>query len=518
MKYFTAISARKVTQNETENNHSICFSNHDMLIRFFRLRKNLFPGSNTVTDISQAGNTIGDHMEQTVPAQDSSSDSPIETIPEYPKTYTAFPEKLTAKKIGSMECDYLITADGGLYYKDENDLYGIISLDGQHDTGPKYAYVQPLKEYFTVAASMPVDTSRIDALNCCGLANGIGTEIIPQQYASIDILNDRYAKVCQVTEQTTNKNDALIYYTENVFSLSASDDDVFFCGNWYIYDLFTGQKLDGITGTKPYRITGYGDCLEYVTDDNERIAINAKGERIPEDARLFDNGCYRLAEDDHGVIYDSNSTQLFTYSLTGFIPNTSSGNYILATHSSDTTKYVFMDLTGQVISPEFSEFPLLYGELVFCDSQVYDMKGNILIEGTYKNIHMDKLTECAWLLGTEKEEYSLITADGTVLNQVAADDSISVNPYGGFSFTKKTGSDYMQYSLKDQDYTLKGSMLTAWLVQTASDNNLYDIVDSISGQTVISGYHNYKYATVDGFGIYVYAETADGSFDIYMVQ
>lgn len=433
--------------------------------------------------------------------------------------YEAFPVGLKAEKIGSIERDSVNTNSGvALTYRDENGKYGIMSLDGKKDTGAKYTVCDPIESYFQVSDADMTTFTDAASLNCIGVVDASGNEIIPMKYASVNKINERYIRVCEVTEQTENKDEALVYYTDKMFSITASDDDTFFKGKWYVYDMIAGKMLEGVTGTKPYNIYSNGDFIQYVTDAEEKITINHKGEKLPEDADLFENGMYALIENNAGVVYDSEGNKLFDYALDGFVPTDSEEEYILASkYDNDVRKYVLLDATGKIVTGEFTDIPDVYGELIHSGEKVYNFKGETIIEGTYKFVNFDEQIGQAWFLRNDKD-YTLIKKDGTVLYQGSEDDVTSFDPYSYFYIKKKVDDKSMYYSLADKDFTLEGSSFAPWLVQVTKPNYIYDIADFISGKTIISGYERYSYVAIPGSCIYVYALKADGGLDIYTVK
>lgn len=431
-------------------------------------------------------------------------------------SYAEFPDRLVAEKIGSIEVDNVYTADGGIYYKTDNGKYGVMSLDGKNDTGAKYDYCQSADIYFLVTSSTPTGSSDVKSLNCVGVIDCNGKTIVPEKYASIKVLNERYIRVCEVIEQTNSDEDALVYYTDRMISLSAEEGDTLYKGNWYIYDIKTGEKVNGVSGTKPYNISAYGNYLEYTTDDNEKITINANGNLLPKEANLFSNGYYSLVKDNQGEVYDSNDKKLFSYDLEGFVPSDFYGEYILASKYDDSFKYVYMDVTGKVVSAEFDSMPMIYGDLVYLNDMVFDLQGNKIVEGTYSSVYYDDYLKNTWFV-KNGVEYVMIKSDGSILYSGNEDDDIYIDTYH-FTMKKKMDDKDYYYCIADKDYTLEGYSHAPWLVEITKPNYIYDVVDSISGETIINGYSNYKYATVEGSCIYVYAEKADGGYDVYSVK
>ena len=424
---------------------------------------------------------------------------------------------LTAEKIGFLDVDYFTTTSGGLYYQNDDDLYGIMTFDGKNDTGAKYTVCRSDDKYFQVSTVDPASISLEDptTINCVGLVDAMGKEIVPMKYAAIDVLNERYAKVIEVTEQVASKDEALVYFTEKMFSFSAGDDDILFKGVWYIYDMIAGQLLEGATGTKPYSPFAYGDYISYISDDKERITVNSKGEALPKDAEQLGNGYYVIEKDDSCVVYTDQDKKAFVYSEDTYDwLNCYEEDYIVAAKYDEVKSYVILDLKGNVVSAVFSDLPSVYGELLCVEGQVFDFQGNPVIEGTFDRIDYDDDFGKAWFLEQENM-HTWIAADGTVLYQGTEDDDTRVDAWG---ISKKIDDNRMYYSFAEKDFVLDGNSFAPWMVEVNTGGVIYDIVDTISGQAIISGYEDYDYAEVSDFTFYVYAENEEGGHDIYIVQ
>ena len=74
------------------------------------------------------------------------------------------------------------------------------------------------------------------------------------------------------------------------------------------------------------------------------------------------------------------------------------------------------------------------------------------------------------------------------------------------------------YILADKDFTIDGRSVAPWLVEASGANYTYNLVDTLSGETIISSYSGYQFVTQPGAAIYVYAKKADGGMDIYIVK
>ena len=90
-----------------------------------------------------------------------------------------FSEFLVAEKVGTVDRDNFTTNDGGLTYKGDNDLYGIISYEGLHDSGAIYSSITSKGKYFQVRKAEPTSRDDIAALNSSCLVDGKGNIIVP---------------------------------------------------------------------------------------------------------------------------------------------------------------------------------------------------------------------------------------------------------------------------------------------------------------------------------------------------
>lgn len=427
----------------------------------------------------------------------------------------SFSNGLKAEKVGTIDVDWIYSSNAnGFVYEGADGKYGIMTPDGKHDTGAIYTGCKAYDNYFIATISENQDGTDIEDLNCYGVVDVDGKELVPMEYASISELNERYIRVCEVTEETDDEDEALAYASDDWLSFSPDEDDTLYKGNWYIYDAVTGKRLNGVTGTKSYFIFANGNILNYMTDDEEDVYINEKGEELPERACAFQGGYYTLTEDGEGTVYNSDGESVFHYDPDGFVPYTSSGDYIIASKWKDgSTAYVFMDLKGDIVSAEFSESPRLYGDLIYSGKKLYDFDGKEVISGTYGDLYYDSVFEKAVLLRND-DEYTMIQKDGTILWTGSGDDT-NIGTYN-FSFQRK--NDEMYYCFADADYTLDGYGFGFWLIQSRNENRLYDVIDTISGQTLLQGYRDYDKIQTGNQVLYVYAHKSDGGMDIYTIS
>lgn len=453
-----------------------------------------------------SGNTPDNSSDEKTSATDNpDSNSDVDTV--YSGTFEV-------QKIGSADINTSYLSDGGVYYRNDSGMYGVMSFDGKSDTGAKYEYCNDEENYFVVATDYPDNANDINALNCCGLIDANGKELIPQKYALIKMLNERYAQAYEATASTDNKDEALIYFTTKMFSLEATDDDLLFTGNWFIYDLTTGKIVDGATGTNNYYTYAYGNYIKYRTDDSTEHTINMNGKALPEGADLFDNGSYDL----DGTIYDTNDKKLFDYDAETYTPYAMTEEYYIASsYMSDEPTYVLMDETGKIVSSTFSDSPDVYGDTIFADNILYDFDGNKIIDGTYEYIYFDEITE-NYLMLRNDDTYTVIEKNGTVVYQGTATDEGLTFDTLNFLIYDRSGETTKFYCFADKDFTIEGQVFDAWLVSyTDYDNNTATLTDVITGDVILDNYEGFDSICIDDC-IYVYAEKADGGIDIYTVK
>jgi len=426
-----------------------------------------------------------------------------------PMTYDSFPKELTAHKIGTMPQVGTPTA-GGVYYRIGNK-YGIMSFDGSSDSGAIYAMCRPLKEYFLVAKTAG-NTDDVRNLNTAGVVDAQGNVLVPLVYASVTTVDDRFARVAEITGKTDNKDASITNYKTD------SGDTVYCTGNWYLYDLTTGKKIPDATGTKPYASYSYGGVyVKYVTDDKEQHIVTPEGKPLPADAVHLKNGYYVLEAEN--AVYAGTGTKLFTYDSNGYIPCDSQdvSGYIVAKKTIDgTDSYVLMNEQGSIVTGALAAAPKVCGELLLVGDKICNFKGEPLVQDECTALYMDNITKQCWFFNNSTtKERVYIQKDGTELYRSTDEDVVfNVNH---FAIQKKDGDNRIGLSLKDGSFSIHGVALAPWLVRVEGEEGTFDLVDTISGETILSGYTGYTVSDPACGMLYVYASNAEGECDIFRI-
>ena len=348
------------------------------------------------------------------------------------------------------------------------------------------------------------------------LIDGKGKTIVPEGYMCFYALNDRYVQVATATGRTYSRDNAVASRSDNgtCFNGVYSDKCAFYKGTWYVYDIINKRVVPGISGEKAQTLIDLGRFIKY-SKDNQYITIDENGEPLTNANKVFDDGSYTV-EGKVGEVYDETGKLLFSYDLAGFKPGyLENGYYVASKYSDGASKYVVMDNTGKIISPEFDDMMTIYGEIFECNGKIYNLEGKNIIKGTYKTVHPDKTFGQYYLLMND-DYYTLIDKNGSVYFNGPYDDDHTVWSDEMIASEKRDGDSYY-YSYKDQAYTIKGYSFAPWVVKTSSSNGLYDLVDTMTGEKLLEGYSEYSKVARNASAYYIYAKYNNGA-DIFLIE
>ena len=444
-------------------------------------------------------------------SSDPTSDPPPPLDPTLDKT--EFPENLSAEAIGTLAQVEISPADGGVIYRAENGRYGILSLDGKTDTDVRYGSCEPLDRYFLVCVRVPTTINVAKYLNVYGLVDAQGKTVLSMRFADVQMLNERFVKVCTVSGQVQKSYEAVHCFTEEEYPHLVQGDPVYYRGTWEVFDLTTGKPVPNVGGTLDCDTYAYGNHILYTNDEKETVVVNAKGEPVGEGAKLLENGCYILPNGTESSVYNADGKLLFSYVTKDAKFLHASGDYFTVLAKG---KYEIRDLTGKTVSAQFSSYPVVTGGKIYVDEKICNMDGTSFFKGSLNEIFVDKQLQHHLILRAGKT-HTLLTKDGTVVCSGSEKDGIFFDTYHFLSY-KQTDGGKLYYSLKDQDYTLKGTAVAPWLVQVEEENSTFALINVISGETILRGYRGYLCSDAENTAYYIYAKTADNGVDIFVVK
>lgn len=422
----------------------------------------------------------------------------------------AFSSELNAEKVGSINVDgkkSLQYEKSGIIYQ-SNEKYGIMSLDGSFDSGAKYTYCKEGNStypgYFYISEKQSSKTN----LNVCGIVDNTGKEVVPQKYATLDILNKNYAKVSYTTKKVNNKKDALIFQSDNQFAISASDGDTLYAGKWLIYDLTTGQQVKGVGGTKPTNINAYGKFIKYSDAKGNEIIVDNTGKKYTDGRTLYADGSYSVGADDEKAVYSEDGTKLFNYSEAKFSISSSEcdGKYFEASsYNSDTGKhkYFILDKNGKTVSGKYDTIYKVEDGILATDDSIYTFGGKLIAKDAGSSIHKEEAFNDVFYSSESKYPYYVYDKDGNI---IYSDKNGSLE-HNSFNSYKKgdIGKPNTYYSYVKKNY-ITGSEITNWLIKKSTSNSKFTVIDLRSGKTLIDKpYDSY----------YTVANTAESCYYVY---
>lgn len=421
-----------------------------------------------------------------------------------------FDDCLMLEQIGVVGKTNFSVYGGGLVYKDSAaNKYGIISVEGLIDSGAIYDAVKETGVYFSVMTKRANDPNDLSGLNTFALVNGKGRQIVGPHYASYSLYGDFV-----VAYKATGRNDEdgdINIYDSDVFEAKI-ESSVHYDGKWEVYHLKTGAKIPDLEGTGYFSGFDQGTFLRYHNGD-EYVTVDANGKPLAEDAKMFGDGSYAI-ESRIGEVFAADGSKLFAYDLTGYIPYETDGTHYVAKRYADAVNtYVIMDKTGKIVSTEFDEQITLVGNLVLCNEILQNFDGETVLKGTCSSIKQDRMFG-QYYVARAGDVYTMLDDTGDVYVSVEYDDehAFYVDDFVAYD---KTSGDYMFYCHKTQSFDIKGYSMSPWMVKVVGDNNTYDLVDTMTGDTLLSGYSNYSYNTRNPETYYIYAKHDRGA-DVFL--
>ncbi len=429
-----------------------------------------------------------------------------------------FPTELSIEKINTVTNDdiyYITVSNSGVVYETRDNKYGILSLDGKNDTGAIYTYCKATDGYFIVSKSTS-KSGDVASMNNVGVVDGNGKVIVPENYAAIDVISDRYIKVSEVTEVTTSRENALVYSTDRQFSFGAEDGDTLYKGKWYVYDITTGEKVEGVSGTKPLSVIAKGKYISFTDDNKNDKVVNENGKAAPAGyVFMFSDGSYAVNNSGVYTMYDTDDNKLFEYSASEMIVSGVEDKYFRAyNYNSDVTKYFLLDRAGNKVTGDFEQTIYVYGEYILCGHKLYSFDGNVLNDLDVQYVEVDDMTNKAYKITTQDNREIIMKSGGEIIYDGKNTNTEYINR---FVVTSSKDSKHLVYSYKDKDFTLEGDNLSSWTAQTANGDGTYRVIDTISGKELMTGYRRYDAVVANGKQ-YICAYNNTNSIDIYVVK
>ncbi|MBQ4066680.1 MAG: hypothetical protein IJD22_03430 [Clostridia bacterium] len=460
--------------------------------------------------------------DETAPGAETTVQNEETTAPE--EEEAKFAEVLSAERIGEMENVPRI-AKGGIYYKGAEGKYGIMTFDGECDTGAVYDNVSACGNFFSVREKALEESLEPDALNITGLADAWGNLLLPCEYFMIEALNDRFVKAYKAIELTENRDEAMLYVsTSGWHTLSPGEEDPMFKGEWVVFDTVDGALVEGAAGNKREytgkTVTASGNYVTYYDSNYRAVTVDAKGNAIGEEYKLLRDGTLLQTVDGKGIVFSPEGEKLFTYELSGYVPYEPCGDYYVCRKIEDgDADYVLVDRSGEMVLDlvdGYGTFPEGFGSVILWERTVYDLEGNVLLENCH-DLECSNGSRSAALLESEGR-IVMVDAEG---NELFSTDLTDDMYYEGFTVCKESDGTAYFYSHADGDYTIeayKYASIGAGLIEKELSNGVYALLDTFSGEAVLENHKDYIFAESTEGKYYVYALNTSANYEIYEIK
>ena len=460
--------------------------------------------------------------------------------------------------------------ESGVYYRTDSGNYGVMTFDGAYDTGAVFAEVVTADGYFIETKETSALTPTPESMNRYGLVDAKGRQLIPEEYASIRVLSDQYASAIRVLNETDDEYEAILYYADNMISFAYQAGSMIFAGEWEIFDLSSGKRVRGASGTN-MTTTQYAarDLLVFTDDDGERVRMNAKGRELPALARPLTNGCYVMPGEEDAGVFRMDGTEIFRFDPSMYLMYSfeETDIYYAGLRTGYGIKYVILDENGEEASAYFDAEPqaIIDGVCVFADGELLDYKGNPIVPGEFDEIWVDTDLNRGVILREgntysfvriwleegepepEEEDYGygyydydydedyddeedeaaeeeaapeetepVMVPKGEVILTVDATAEIAVEPED-FYVTQDSSKGPLLYRFDTGEYSiLDFSVRANWLARVAGAGDGNDLLDYLTGETVLEGYRYYTSTLKAPHTLILLAEAEDHA-DIYQI-
>lgn len=454
--------------------------------------------------------------------KDTKSDSDTKRKASDNDTSTAF-SGLKAKKIGTvkLDADSFESSESGLVYT-SGDKKGIITPDGKSDTGLKYVHCAEASidypGYYDFCTSVPKE----DQMNFAGLVDNTGKQLLPEKYAGISMLSDRFVRTIVATKEVKNKDDALILPSHGFVPFPHNVDNKLYTGKWTVYDLEKGKEVPGVDGTKPYDCEVMGNFIQYMDDETDQFIVDFNGKRITDDRTLYKDGSYLVEDEDgnKGTVYSTDGQKLFSFSAKDYtISDFIGGYYKVCSVKDNVYLYYLIDKKGKKASNAYDNIISVEGNLLSTEDKVYTLDGKEVTKDVGGTITIDEVFKDVCYVDNDVK-YFVLDLDGNVIYS----DTKGELEHLGFTSGKEGSDDYNYYSYLKKGFAGVGEPSCDWFLEKEKKDDMYELIDLRSGDALLSKtYCDFEYLPDKAHSCYyVYAQCeseTDGktTFDIYKV-
>ena len=227
-------------------------------------------------------------------------------------SFTGIPAKAVTqtslKKAGTISDAHGIKIDEGYVYTQNLGMQTLLDAFGKPVKGAEAGAIKKSDGYLILARQGK-------PLNECALVTREGKFVIPYGPAVINKLNERFWLAGYAKEETKDKEKAIIYSSDKLFSIAPDEKDKLYTGDLTVFDLTTGKQVPGVKTSSPRaKIEAVGDSIYIREADGSTTIYDATGKTLAKDAKDYQkvgNRFYQKYEDGKYTFYDGSLTRLF---------------------------------------------------------------------------------------------------------------------------------------------------------------------------------------------------------------
>lgn len=444
---------------------------------------------------------------------------------------TALSKKPKAELLSSFSADDMTNIGGfkhtdhsiyyytGSYENDADSKYGIINSDTNKVEDAVYTFMDEAKyenssnhEKSYLVCSKATSSKSISDMNSVGLISTTGEELVPLKYASIQVLNDKYAKVVTVTSETSSKGDALVYKNPDSAwaTVGMSDNATLYKGKWQIYDLEKKALVKGVEGTSTENISARGGIIKVGSEKY----YSSTGDQLENITKLLDNGCYTVENGGITHVNDSDGNKLFQFDNKAVSLYGAFSDLTFIERVNDV--YYVVDKSGNKISGDFEKSVTKEGDYYFkyIDDgyEMYDINAKKVYNGNIKYYNYNKIYGVMRITDSD-DNYIFLDSDANIIGKLSKSNAEHGDSLAGVAY-QSSGSKYNAYCYADKSFSIECPSYpkTCFFMTLSNDKGVISALD----KTKLVD-ENYTTITTNGYGL-VLAKKTDGSADLYKIS
>lgn len=471
---------------------------------------------------SQASQSSQSSQESSESSKDDSSSSDADNAStSYRKVKATLLKSYTADDMNNIG-GFDSCKNGFFFYtgsgrSDPDSKFGVINTDTYEVQNAEYTYMEEAKGSSSLdthfyACTKATSHEKISEMNSFGIIDTTGKLVVPLKYASIEILNEKYAKVVTISDKTTNESDALVYQNPaGVIAVGKSDNATLYKGKWQIYDMEKNALVKDLQGTKAADIEAKGSIIKV-----DKNYYGSTGDQLDNVDKVFETGCYTVVAGGITHVNDSNGTKLFQFdNKSVYLTNAFDDDTFIESVDS---KYYLVDKSGAKISADFENSFEKKGNYLFSynsDTSLYDMftiDGEKAYTGEIDSFNYYSDNE-VFRLEDKDDNVTYLDKDAKLIGVYKKRDSkVSFDTTSGIGYL--SGDSYRVYNYSDKDLTItsESSPKTIGIFTFSNDKGA---VNTLDGSKLIP--EDYNSTVTTGHGMAIFKKT-DGSADLYKIS